>query len=132
MCGLSLVVASGSFFSCSVRASHYDGFSCCRVQSPGMGASVLVYTGLVAPQHLYTGLVAPQHVYTGLVAPQHVESSQTRDQTLVTYTDRQIRSRRTTREVFLLCLSIAFIFRIKYRKQKVLRIIVCNFYFLIN
>ena len=77
VCGLSLVVASGSFFSCSVRASHYDGFSCCRVQSPGMGASVLVYTGLVAPQHLYTGLVAPQHVYTGLVAPQHVESSQT-------------------------------------------------------
>ena len=51
-----------------------------------MQASVVVHTSSVA--------VAP-----GLVAPWHVESSQTRDQTCVCCTDRQILIHCATREV---------------------------------
>ena len=121
----------GLLSSCSAQASHCSGFFCYGAQALCAWPAVAAACGFSScSARLWSRGSAAWHV--GLVAPQHVESSQTRDQTLVTYTDRQIRSRRTTREVFLLCLSIAFIFRIKYRKQKVLRIIVCNFYFLIN
>ena len=44
--GLSLVVVSGGYSSCRVRASHCGGFSCCSAQPLGVRASVVVARGL--------------------------------------------------------------------------------------
>ena len=38
--GLSIVAANGATFHCSTWASHPAGFSCCRAQAVGTGASV--------------------------------------------------------------------------------------------
>ena len=53
VCWHSLVEASGGCFSlvCGLP-SHCDGFSCCREQAPGIRASVIVGTGLVAQWHV--------------------------------------------------------------------------------
>ena len=45
-CGLSLVVASGGYSLCGVRASHCSGFFCCGARALGMWASVVVARGL--------------------------------------------------------------------------------------
>ena len=45
-----LVVASGGYSSCGVRASHCSGFSCCRARALGMQASVVVAHGLSCPE----------------------------------------------------------------------------------
>ena len=47
----SLVEASGGCFPWYV-GSHCGGFSCCREQAPGIRASVIVGTGLVAQWHV--------------------------------------------------------------------------------
>ena len=43
--GFSLVVVSGLLSSCSVRASHFGGFSC-KAQALGLRASVVAVPGL--------------------------------------------------------------------------------------
>ena len=45
-CGLSLVAASGATLRCGAQASHYGGFSCCRVQALSAWASAVVARGL--------------------------------------------------------------------------------------
>ena len=45
-CGISVVAESGSYWSCSMLASHRSGFSCCRAQALGSWASVVVAYGL--------------------------------------------------------------------------------------
>ena len=69
----------GLLSTCSAQPSHCDGFSCCAAQALGHRLQQLWHTGLVAPQH--------------------VGSSQTRDQTCVPCTGRQILNHWTTREV---------------------------------
>ena len=46
LCGLSLVVASGSYSL--LRASHRGGFSCCRAQALGTWASVVAACRLIS------------------------------------------------------------------------------------
>ena len=67
--------------SCSVWASHYSGFSCCRVQSLGQRASVVVVRELESTGSLWR---------KGLVAPGHMGSSQTRDRIRVSCIGRQL------------------------------------------
>ena len=51
MCGLSPVVVSRATLRCSVRASHCNDLPCCRAQTLGTWASVIVVT--VQLSHLY-------------------------------------------------------------------------------
>ena len=44
--GLSLVARAGATLCCSARASHCDGFSCCRARTLGARASVVVARAL--------------------------------------------------------------------------------------
>ena len=74
----------GLFSSCGVWPPHCGGFSPCRAQAPEHGLQWLWLSGLVALWH--------------------VGSSQTRDQTCVPCTGRQILNHWTTREV-LSCAS---------------------------
>ena len=43
--GLSLIAGSGAALHCSTRASRFGVFSCCRAQSLGTWASVVVAHG---------------------------------------------------------------------------------------
>ena len=85
--GFSLVVKAGTTPPCSVRAAHAPAslcrsFSCCREQSSGTRASVVVAPGSRAQaQYLW---------HTGLVAPWHVGSSRIRGRTWVSCVGRQI------------------------------------------
>ena len=79
--GFSLVVETGGYSGCA-RASHCDGFSCCRARALGHVGSAAGCLGSRAQAQQLWGV--------GLVAAQHVESSETRDQTHVSCNARQI------------------------------------------
>lgn len=68
----------GLLSSCSARASHRSGFSCCGAQALGSWASVAA------------SVQAQQLLFSGLAAPRHVGSSLSRDQTRVSCTGKQI------------------------------------------
>ena len=95
----------GLFSSCSEwgllasrSASHCGGFSCCRAR--GLGYACFSSYGTWAQQLWLLGsrAQAQQLWHTGSVAPQHMGSSQTRDQTHVSYIGRQILYHGATRE----------------------------------
>ena len=72
----------GLFSGCSVQASHCGGFSCCTAKALGcMGLVVWLVGSKAQAQYLWC---------MGLVALWHIQSSQTRDQTCVSYIGRQI------------------------------------------
>jgi len=80
----------GLLSSCSVQASRFCGFSCCRARAPGHADSEVV-----APRLWSTASVVS---VMGLVALQHMGSSWSRDQTCVSCTGGQILIHWATRE----------------------------------
>ena len=71
--GLSLVAASGGYSSCSARASHCSGFSCCRAQAVGVRASVVAAHG---PQRAQASVVVARGLSScGTQALEHRLSS---------------------------------------------------------
>ena len=89
----------GLLSSCSVSASHCDGFFCCEAWALGTQAQQLQLTGSRAPTQSLGCL--------GLITPQHVASSWTRDQICVPCIGKWILIQCTTREVPV-CLFVYF------------------------
>ena len=72
-----VAVSGGLFCSCSVRASHCGGFSCCKAQAQGTWVSVAVACVLVV---VAPGLQSPcSAVVHRLIALRHVGSSRIRN-----------------------------------------------------
>ena len=87
---LSLAAAHRGYSSWGVRAPHCSSFSWCGAQAPGTQAQQLqLPSSRAQAQSLW---------HKGLIAPKHVGSSQTRDQTRVSFTGRRILYHWTTRE----------------------------------
>ena len=80
--------------SCSARASHCSGFSCCRARAPE-------HEG-ISSCSLWARMCAQWLWHMGSDAPQHVESSWIRDWIHVPCINRWIPNHRTTREVLVI------------------------------
>ena len=91
--GLYLVAASGGYSHCGAWASHCGGFSCCAARALGAWASV------IAARALSSCDLWALECRLSSCGARHVGSSQTRAQTCVPCTGRQILNHRATREV---------------------------------
>ena len=77
-----LQLLAGATLCCGTQASHGPGFSCCRAWVLGPMGSVVTASGTSS-----TGSLVVAHWFSFLW---HVDSSQTRAQIHVSFTDRQI------------------------------------------